>query len=51
MFLWLAKGVGRPFYEGMDYMTAALRGAGIGRNEVVGKLDGLAGTVDGALKQ
>ena len=32
-------------------MIAALRGACSGRNEVVGKLDGLAGTVDRALDQ
>ena len=32
-------------------MIAALRGAGIGRNELVGKLDGLAGMVNRALEQ
>ena len=42
---------GRPFYKGMDYLIAALNGAGIGSDEVVGKLDGLAARLDQALEQ
>ena len=42
---------GRPFYKGMDYLIAALHGAGVGRDEVVGKLDELAAKLDQALEQ
>ena len=45
------EGVGRPFYKGMDYLIAALHYAGIGRDEVVGKLNRLAAKLDEALEQ
>ena len=44
-------GQGRPFYKGIEYLTAAFHFAGISKEDVIRKLDALANTIDESLER
>ena len=44
-------GQGRPFYKGIEYLTAAFHFAGITKEDVIKKLDALANTIDQSLER